>query len=355
MSKMNQKSDIHTLKRFFKTAGDAIDTFLFGTREVTANAPYIRDYMSLKRYMIFVIMAVVPSALASIYFFGWRSLVVIIFSYLFGVTTEWIFATVRREELTEGAFVTCLIYPMLLPPTVPLWIVAVGIVFGTLFGKEVFGGTGKNLFNPALVGRIFVAIAFPTIISGQWYEPISGAFGGFVAYSVDGITTATALTDFKSTGTIESYWKLFTGDIPGCLGETSKILIILGGLFLMITKVSNWRIPIAYIGTVALLSSVLSQILPDRFAPPLFQILSGGLLFGAMFMATDPVTSPMTSQGKWVCGCLLGVLTIVIRGLSGYSEGVMFAIILMNIFNPLIDNVVLSLIRSKNRQKMEIL
>ena len=305
--------------------------------------------------MILVIIAVAPSALASIYFFGWRSLVVIIFSYLFGVTTEWIFATVRREELTEGAFVTCLIYPMLLPPTVPLWIVAVGIVFGTLFGKEVFGGTGKNLFNPALVGRIFVAIAFPTIISGQWYKPISGTFGGFVAYSVDGITTATSLTDFKSTGTLESYRKLLIGDIPGCLGETSKMLIILGGLFLMITKVSNWRIPVAYLGTVVLLSSILSQISPDRFAPPLFQILSGGLLFGAMFMATDPVTSPMTSQGKWVCGFLLGVLTIVIRGLSGYSEGVMFAIILMNIFNPLIDNVVLSLITSKNRQKMEIL
>ena len=146
------KSDIYPLKRFFKTAGGAIDAFIFGSPEVTADAPHIRDYMNLKKYMILVIMAVTPSALASIYFFGWRALVVIIFSFLFGVTTEWIFATFRKEELTEGAFVTCLIYPMILPPTIPLWIVAVGIVFGTIFGKESFGGTGKNLFNPALVG-----------------------------------------------------------------------------------------------------------------------------------------------------------------------------------------------------------
>jgi RnfABCDGE-type electron transport complex D subunit len=350
MKKVNLKPDIHPLKRFFKTADDAIDAFLFGNPEVTANTPHVRDYMNLKRYMILVIMAVVPSALASIYFFGWRALLAIIFSYLFGVTTEWIFATVRREEMTEGAFVTCLIYPLILPPTVPLWVVAVGIVFGTVFGKEVFGGTGKNLFNPALVGRIFVAVAFPSIMSGQWYKPISGAFGGFTAFSVDGLTTATPLTNFKSDGTIASYRELFTGNIAGCLGETSKVLIILGGLFLMATKVSNWRIPISYLGTVALLSSILSQISPDRFAPPLFQFLTGGLLFGAMFMATDPVTSPMTLQGKWICGFLMGVLTIVIRGLSGYSEGVMFAIILMNVFNPLIDNAVLSIITLKNKR-----
>ena len=350
---IKQKSpqpDVYPLKRFFNTAGDAIDAFLFGNPEVTANTPHVRDYMNLKRYMILVIMAVAPSALASIYFFGWRALLVIIFSYLFGVTTEWIFATVRREEMTEGAFVTCLIYPLILPPTVPLWVVAVGIVFGTVFGKEVFGGTGKNLFNPALVGRIFVAVAFPSIMSGQWYKPISGAFGGFTAFSVDGLTTATPLTNFKSDSTIASYWELFTGNIAGCLGETSKVLIILGGLFLMVTKVSNWRTPVSYLGTVALLSSILSQISSDRFAPPLFQLLSGGLMFGAMFMATDPVTSPMTLQGKWICGSLMGVLTIVIRGLSGYSEGVMFAIILMNIFNPLIDNAVLSMITLKNKR-----
>jgi len=343
---------MHALKRFLKTASDAIDKFLFGSPDVTIGSPHIRDYMNLKRYMILVIIAVAPTVIASIYHFGWRALLIVIISYLFGVTTEWIFATIRKEELTEGAFVTCLIYPMILPPNIPLWIVAVGIVFGTIFGKEVFGGTGKNIFNPALVGRLFIAIAFPSFMSGQWYQPIEGTLGGFSAYSVDGITSATPLTNFKSEGIIEAYRNLFLGKIGGCLGETSKILILLGGFFLIITKISNWRIPVVYLGTVALLSYILSSIFPNKFAPPLFQLLSGGLMFGAMFMATDPVSGPMTLQGKWICGILLGILTVIIRGLSGYVEGVMFSIILMNIFAPLIDNAVLAFIASKNRKNV---
>jgi Na+-translocating ferredoxin:NAD+ oxidoreductase RnfD subunit len=185
-------------------------------------------------------------------------------------------------------------------------------------------------------------MAFPSIMSGRWYEPIQGTFGGFAAYSTDGITTATPLVDFKSGGEIANYWKLFIGGVPGCLGETSKLLILVGGVFLMVTKVSNWRIPITYLGSVVVLSAVFSPIWPTKFAPPMFQLLSGGLLFGAMFMATDPVTCTMTIGGKWIYGSLLGVLTVVIRGLSGYVEGVMFAIILMNILAPLIDNVILT-------------
>lgn len=345
---------MHPLKRFLKTATDATDKFLFGSPEVTSEAPHIRDYMNLKRYMVFVMMAIAPSVLASIYFFGWRALLVVIISYLFGVTTEWVFATIRKEELNEGAFVTCLIYPMILPPTTPLWIVAVGIVFGTLFGKEVFGGTGKNVFNPALVGRLFIAIAFPSFMSGQWHQPIGGNLGGFATYSVDGVTTATPLVNFRSDGIIEPYLNLLTGNIAGCLGETFKILIILGGVFLMITKISSWRIPVTYLGTVALLSYILSSIFPAKFAPPLFQLLTGGLMFGAMFMATDPVSSPMTLHGKWIYGILLGVLTVIIRGLSGYVEGVMFSIILMNIFAPLIDNAVLSVIASRNKKALTL-
>ena len=332
--------------RLFKPAFDAIDNFLFSRSEVTSDAPHIRDHINLKRYMITVIISAFPAALASIYYFGWRSVAIIVTSYIFGVGTEWIFAAVRREEINEGAFVTCLLYPMILPPTVPLWIAALGIIFGTIFGKEVFGGTGKNLFNPALVGRIFIAMAFPSIMATRWYEPIQGTLGGFAAYSPEGITSATPLINFKGQGEITAYWKLFIGNVPGCLGETSKLLILLGGIFLMVTKVSNWRIPVTYLGSVAIISSVISPICPEKFAPPLFQLLSGGLLFGAMFMATDPVTCTMTIAGKWIYGSLLGVLTIIIRGLSGYVEGVMFAILLMNIFAPLIDNAVLS--RKKN-------
>lgn len=328
--------------RLFKPALDAIDKFFFGVPEVTPGPPHVRDHISLKRYMIAVIIAVVPAVTASIYFFGWRSLAVIIISYVFGVGTEWIFAAVRNEEINEGAFVTCILYPMTLPPAVPLWVAALGIVFGTVFGKEVFGGTGKNLFNPALVGRIFIAMAFPSMMTTQWQEPIPGMLGGFTAYAPEGITAATPLMKFKGEGLITPYWKLFTGNIPGCLGETSKLLILLGGIFLMITKVSNWRIPLTYLGSTVLISSILSPVWPDKIAPPVFQLLSGGLLFGAMFMATDPVTSTMTIGGKWIYGFLLGVVTIIIRGFSGYVEGVMFAIILMNIFAPLIDNAILS-------------
>ena len=333
--------------RLFKPALDAIDNFLFGSPEVTSGAPHIRDHISLKRYMITVIIAVTPAALASIYFFGWRVLVIIVASYVFGVGIEWIFAAVRREEIYEGAFVTCILYPMILPPTVPLWVAALGIVFGTIFGKEVFGGTGKNLFNPALVGRVFIAIAFPSMMTARWHEPISGTLGGFTAYSPEGITSATPLIDFKGKGEIASYWKLFVGSVPGCLGETSKLLILLGGIFLMVTKVSNWRIPVTYLASVAIFSFIAQFIWPERFAPPLFQLLSGGLLFGAMFMATDPVTCTMTRAGKWIYGSLLGVVTMTIRGFSGYVEGVMFAILLMNIFAPLIDNAVLSRISSE--------
>ncbi|MBD3184632.1 RnfABCDGE type electron transport complex subunit D [Candidatus Poribacteria bacterium] len=325
----------------FKPAWEALDKFYFGVPEITSGAPHVRDNISLKRCMIFVMIAAAPSALASVYFFGWQALLVIFVSYLFGVSTEWFFSAVRKEEINEGAFVTCLLYPLTLPPSIPLWVVAVGIVFGTVFGKEVFGGTGKNPFNPALTGRIFIAIAFPSIMANQWQEPIEGIFGGFQSYSPDGITSATPLVNFKGSGEITSYWHLLMGGAPGCLGETSRILIIIGGIFLMVTKISNWRIPLTYLGSVALLSSILSFFKPDIFAPPLFQLLAGGLMFGAMFMATDPVTCTMTIRGKWVYGIMLGILTVTIRGLSVYSEGVMFSILLMNIFAPLIDKSVL--------------
>ena len=333
----------------FKTALDALDSFFFGNPDVSVDAPHIRDYINLKRYMITVIVALLPVVLSAIYRFGWRVVIVILVSYIFGVGTEWIFCTVRKEELTEGAFVTCMLYPLTLPPKIPLWVVAIGITFGTIFGKEVFGGTGKNLFNPALVGRLFISITFTSIMTSNWYEPYDGMIGGFSKYSVDALTTATPLARFKTYGEIVPYIHLLKGNIPGCIGETSKIIILLCGIFLMITKVSNWRIPLAYICSAIIFSAISSKVFPEKFAPPIFYLLSGGLLFGAMFMATDPVTCPMTIAGKWIYGSLLGVLTIIIRGLSGYMEGITFAIILMNIFTPLIDNAVLTL---KSKQKV---
>lgn len=214
----------------------------------------------------------------------------------------------------------------------PLWVVAVGIVFGTFFGKEVFGGTGRNIFNPALVGRIFITIAFPEIMTTSWKIPL-----------MDAITSATPLTLYKTGHVIAPYRDLLMGNAAGSLGETFRLGIIIGGIFLMWTKISNWRIPVSYLGSVLVFSIIGNMLVPLKIAPFLFQILSGGLLFGAMFMATDPVTSPFTREGKYVFGILCGFFTILIRSFSGYVEGVMFSILFMNAFSPLIDQIVLKI------------
>ena len=198
-----------------------------------------------------------------------------------------------------------------------------------LFGKEVFGGTGRNIFNPALVGRLFITVAFPAIMTTAWRLPYT-----------DTITAATPLTLYKTEQTLTPPLRLLFGQCAGSMGEIFRLGIIIGGLFLMYSKVSNWRIPVSYIGSVLVLSFIGHKFLPVKVAPPLFQFLAGGLLFGAMFMATDPVTSPFTRSGKYIFGILCGLLTVLIRSFSGYVEGVMFSIVIMNAFTPLIDHLV---------------
>ena len=323
----------------FKPVLDATDEFFFGTGKVTIGAPHIRDSIDLKRYMVTVLIAVLPCVAAGTYFFGPRVLGLIMISYIFGGACEVLFSAIRKKEINEGFLITGIIYPLILPPAIPYWMAAVGIIVGVVFGKEVFGGTGKNIFNPAMVGRLFLAVAFPIEMTAKWSAPF-----------VDAITSATPLIDFKGTGALASGWNLLVGNIPGSAGETCKIAIILGGIFLVITKVANWRIPLSYLGTFAILSFVFNNIWPGSFAPPLFQLLSGGLLFGAVFMATDPVTSPFTQGARWLYGILLGVLTVCIRGFSGYAEGVMFAIVFMNIFSPILDQIILG-VRFRNAGK----
>ena len=342
LDKIGTTIEQNKLSRLAKPAYEAIDSFFFSKPFVTKQYPHIRDYIDIKRYFITVVISMIPCSIASIYFFGWRALAIIVTSYFFGLTTEMIFAIVRKEEITEGAFVTCMIFPLILPPTIPLWMVALGIVFGIVFGKEVFGGTGKNIFNPAMVGRIFIAVTFPSTMTTRWYEPIKDTVGGFTSYTVDAITSATPLITYYGTGEMAGYKELFLGNISGSLGETSKLLIIIGGVFLMVTKVGNWKIPFSYLGTVYIFTFIMDIISPDSFAPPFFQLLTGGLLFGAMFMATDPVSAAFTNLGKWIYGIMLGILTVLIRELTGYVEGVMFAIIFMNIFAPLIDQIIIS-------------
>lgn len=311
---------------------DAVDAGMFGPAETTEGGPHIVDNVDIKRYMSYVIVALLPATLASISFYGWGALKIIIVSYIIGGAVEVIFAIVRKKEIHEGFLVTGLIFPLVLPPTTPLWVVAVGIVFGVLFGKEMFGGTGRNIFNPALVGRLFITIAFPAIMTTSWQMPFT-----------DAITSATPLAVYKTTGSMASIFDLLVGKTAGSMGETCRIAIILGGLLLIFTKVSNWRIPVSYVGSVFVFAAVGNHFLPARVAPPVFQVLTGGLLFGALFMATDPITSPFTRAGKYSFGILCGILTVLIRSFSGYVEGVMFSIVIMNAFAPLVDHIVLTL------------
>jgi RnfABCDGE-type electron transport complex D subunit len=307
-----------------------LDGIVFGSRELTPGAPHLLDHIEIKRYMTTVIIALLPATVAAVVFYGTHVLAMIVVSYLAGAVVEVAFALIRKKEIEEGFLVTGLIFPLVLPPTSPLWVVAVGMVFGVFFGKEIFGGTGRNIFNPALVGRLFVTIAFPGMMSSMWQVPFT-----------DAISSATPLSLFKAGEALPALRDMFLGLAPGSMGETFRVGIIAGGLLLMATRVANWRIPITFLATVVLGSLAASSFAPSLVAPPLVQLATGGLLFGAMFMATDPVTSPLTRTGKYIFGFGCGAVTLLIRSLSGYVEGVMFAIVFMNAFVPLIDHLVL--------------
>jgi Na+-transporting NADH:ubiquinone oxidoreductase subunit B/electron transport complex protein RnfD len=319
------------LLRPFKPVVQTIGGILLGSHETTVEAPHIRDRIEIKRYMSVVILALMPATVAAVVFFGWKVVAMIAVSYAVGGVIEVLFAIIRKREIEEGFLVTGLIFPLILPPTAPLWMVAVGSAFGVFFGKEVFGGTGRNIFNPALVGRIFITIAFPELMSARWVKPFT-----------DAVTSATPLGLFKAARQLTPLRDLLFGQVTGSIGELFRIGVIAGGLFLILTRVANWRVPLAYLGSVALFSAVGSLAAPAVFAPPQFQLLAGGLLFGAFFMATDPVSSPSTRGGKWVFGLICGIVTLLIRTFSGFTEGVMFSILFMNAFAPLLDTIVLN-------------
>ena len=314
----------------FDAVFEAVEAAVFGMGESTHDGPHVVDGLDIKRYMTIVIIGLMPAVIASVVAFGVRTLAVIMVSYIAGGVVEVVFAMVRKKGIHEGFLVTGLIFPLTLPPTVPLWVVAVGVVAGTLFGKEVFGGTGHNIFNPALVGRLFVTIAFPAIMTTSWQIPGS-----------DAITAATPLALYKTGQTLTDLPRLLVGMEPGCIGEVFRIGLIAGGIFMIWTRVGEWRIPVTYLISVVVLSALGNLVLGDRVAPPLFQLMAGGLMLGAFFMATDPVTSPFTRAGKFVFGSMCGLLTVLIRAFSGYVEGVMFSIVIMNSLTPLIDHMVL--------------
>ena len=244
MDRMRPIFDEGGMLRPFRPVFEASENFFFAPDKRTEEAPHIRDPLDLKRYMSMVIVALLPATFAAFYFFGLRVLAMIIVSYAAGGMVEALFAVVRKEKISEGFLVTGLLFPLILPPAVPLWMVGVGVAFGVLVGKELFGGTGRNLFNPALVGRCFLALAYPGPLSSNWITPGEGPAGRLLQYvgasSADALSTATPLMAAKQ-GTLAPMWDLFIGHVPGSVGETSALAILAGGLFLLFTRVGNWR------------------------------------------------------------------------------------------------------------------
>ncbi|MFP4356748.1 MAG: RnfABCDGE type electron transport complex subunit D [Phycisphaerae bacterium] len=313
----------------------ATEMFFLAPADSTHTWPHIRDCANVKRYMSLAIAALLPILGASIWLFGWRVLAIVGVTFAAGLSVEILFASIRKEPINEGFFVTGLIYPLILPPNLPLWMVALGIAFGVFFGKELFGGTGRNLFNPALVGRCFLALAYPSaMVQAYWAQPGTGLWGHLNTYAADAVTGATPLGQ-ATHGQYETLSSLWWGTTSGSVGETSAVLILISGAALLLTGVISWRTLLAvFIGFCGL---GLVDHLAGNGQPILWHILAGGFLFGAVFMATDPVTSPTTNLGRWIYGLGIGAITWLIRTRTGYVEGIMFAILLGNIAAPLLD------------------
>lgn len=297
-----------------------------------SSAPHIQDKKkSTKKTMLLVCIALLFPTIGGIYYFGIYSLFVVIVSVLTAVTTEYAAKMLRKKEfkMDGSAIVTGMLIAMVLPPRIPLWIVVIGAAFAIAIIKEAFGGLGHNIFNPALAARAFLAVTFAGMMT-RWIAPISGVV------SFDSVTTATPLSEsFSYSGsTSELYMDLFLGNTGGCIGETSILLVIIGGLLLLAFGVIKWRIPAVYIGTVFL----LTWMIPGQ--DPLFHILAGGLFLGAFFMATDYVTAPVTAKGQYIFAFGAGVFVVMIRVYGSMPEGVAFSILFMNAFTPLIDRYV---------------
>lgn len=293
-----------------------------------------------QKMMRTVILSLIPIILASIYFYGWRSLILLVVVTISGVLTEYIFEKTRKKKASEAVLVTCILYTLTLPATTPYWIAVVGIVFGVFFGKAVFGGFGRNIYNPALVARAFVYISFPEPLTISWSKVASGFPGGFGTYLTEGIeavSQATPMLIFRESGAMVPIKDLLIGNVGGSLGETSAILIVLAGIYLVYKKVASWEIMVGSLAGFVGLSGLLYLTGNPSIANPMYGILAGGFLFGSIFMATDPISSPKTKEAKWFFGILVGIITVIIRGYALFAGGMMFAILIANTFVPLMD------------------
>ena len=358
---------------------EVFDTFLYAPNSVTKSTAHVRDGIDLKRIMITVWLATFPAMFYGMYnvgvqameympdgfaLEGWRGSLVEMFggydgssiwnciwygalffvpiyavTFLVGISWEFLFAIKRGHEVNEGFFVTSVLFALICPPDVPLWQVALGISFGVVVAKEIFGGTGKNFLNPALAGRAFLYFAYPVQLSGD-----------AVWVAVDGVTAATPLALIASGGIemLQQQWtwtQAFVGAIPGSIGETSTLAISLGMVLLLVTRVASYRIILGVFLGMVVFSGLLNAIGSDNnpaFATPWYwHLVTGGFAFGMVFMATEPVSGAMTNTGKWAYGVLIGVMTVLIRVVNpAFPEGIMLAILFSNLFAPLIDHFV---------------
>jgi Na+-transporting NADH:ubiquinone oxidoreductase subunit B len=279
-----------------------------------------------------------PLVAASVYFFGWRALALSALVLLCGIATEAFFVFREGKPVTSAVLVTCLIFSLSLPPTLPFWMAVVGIVVAVAWGKMAFGGFGRNVFNPAMVGRCFIYVTFPAAMTSTWAEPVQGRLGGLSVWApvADAITGATPLLKFKE-GIVFPLEDLFFGNISGSLGETSALLILLGGAYLIYKKAAPWRLAFSCLLGGLIASALLGPAGVNVVATPLATLMSGAFLFGMMFVVTEPITGAKTKAGQWLYGFMIGALTIILRGYSNFSEGIMFSVLIMNAFVPIMD------------------
>lgn len=401
---MSLKDKLHIIKQRYKgtkmaPAFNALHTFLYTPNEVTHNGTHVKAVDDLKRTMNTVIIALVPCLIFGMYnagyqhylaqgaidkasgFLGasfwtidnliigaWTILPLVVVSYGVGLAVEFLFAIIKGHEVEEGYLVTGMLVPLIVPVDIPLWMLAVAVIFGVVIGKEVFGGTGMNILNPALTIRAFLFFAYPTWMSGDkvW---VHGAVErdqmiAAGATNLDAMSGETILGAYAQNKTLAyDYWDMFWGIIPGSVGETSKFLIIIGALFLIFTKIGSWRIIVStLIGALAMglvFNAVVDAgIISDTskfyglMSVPFWQhLIIGSILFGAVYMATDPVSAAQTNKGKWIYGFLIGFISIMIRVFNpAYPEGVFLAILLMNVFAPTIDHYV---VQGNVKQRMK--
>lgn len=352
---------------FLASTFDAFETFLFVPNTTTQKGAHIRDCNDMKRTMIVVVVALLPALLFGMYntgyqvgMTGWAAfwfgflqvLPMIVVSYVVGLGIEFAFAQFRGHEVNEGFLVSGLLIPMIMPVDIPLWMVALSTAFAVVFGKEVFGGTGMNVFNPALLARAFAFFAYTPSMSGAtvWIAGMTSGEG-----VVDGFSGATALENLSTTGQMGySAMDAFLGFIPGCVGETSTLAILIGAAILLFTGVASWRTMVSvFVGGLAM--GYLFQALGVTTYPAWWHLIVGGFAFGAVFMATDPVTSAQTDKGKYIVGLMTGALAVLIRVVNpAYPEGMMLSILFMNALAPLVDYYVVEANISRRKKRVKL-